>query len=76
MDRIPYTIVGQDLQEELAPNGQFVDMWRITFTAPSGVTAFVRVPASQHDPATVDAVIQARLQNIEGVAALGSTGTP
>lgn len=69
---IPYTLLSQDLTEELAPNGTFMDVWRITFQGPSGTTAYVRVPANQYSPATVDAAVQAYLTNIEAVHTLGS----
>lgn len=72
MAHIPYEILTQDQSEELAPNGTFVDTWRITFQGPSGTTGTVKIPANSYSPQTVDAAIQAALQNIEAVHALGS----
>lgn len=68
---IPYTILTQDQSEELAPNGTFVDTWRITFQGPSGTTGTVKIPAATYSPATVDAAISDYLQKIEAVHALG-----
>ena len=70
---LQYTIVGQELTEELTPDGRFVDTWRITYQTPSGVTAYVRVPASQYDPDRVHALIVANVQNVEAIHALGTT---
>lgn len=69
---IPYSILTQDQSEELAPNGTFVDTWRITFQGPSGTTGTVKIPANQYSPGVVDATIQGQLQNIEATHALGS----
>lgn len=69
---IPYQILSQDFTEELMPNGTFQDMWRITFQGPSATVAFVRIPASQYNPLTVDTAIQAELVKIESTHALGS----
>lgn len=69
---IPYTVLSQDQSDELAANGTFVDTWRIVYQGPSGTTGTVKVPANQYSPAVVDAAIQAQLQNVETVHALGS----
>lgn len=73
---IPYTILSQDLTEELAPNGTFIDAWRITYQGPSGTVAYVRVPANQYTPQAVDAAIQENLRAIEAVHTLGGSVTP
>lgn len=72
--QVPYTIIGQELTEDLTPDGRFVDTWRITYQTPAGVTAYVRVPASQYNPDTVHALISANVANVEAVHALGSPG--
>lgn len=69
---IPYTILSQDQSEILTPSGTFADVWRVVFQGPSGTTANVQILASNYSPATVDAAIQAALQKIEGVMALGT----
>lgn len=69
---IPYTILSQDLTEELAPNGTFIDAWRIAYQGPSGVVAYVRIPAQQYSPQAVDSLIQAELSKIEAVHTLGT----
>lgn len=72
MAHIEYVILTQDQSEDLLPNGTFADVWRITFQGPSGTTGNVKVPANVYSPFTVDAAIQAALQNIEAVHALGT----
>lgn len=73
-DAITYTILGQELTEELTPDGRFVDTWRITYQTPSGVVAYVRVPATQYDPNRVQELILANVQQVEAVHALGTPG--
>lgn len=68
----PYTIIGQELTEDLTPDGRFVDTWRITYQTPAGVTAYIRVPANQYNPDTIDQLIQANVRNVEAVHALGA----
>lgn len=69
---VSYTITGQELTEELQPDGRFVDTWRITYTTPSGVVGFVRVPNAQYDVDRIDALIRANVAQVEQVHALGA----
>lgn len=68
---IPYTISFQEEHDKLMPGGQFQRVWTVTFLGPSGTTASVDVPETDYNPANVDALIQAKLQNIESVHQLG-----
>lgn len=67
----PYSVIGQELTEELSPAGQFVDTWRITYQSPDGTVGYVRVTQNAYTPTNVDALIQADISRIMGVAGLG-----
>lgn len=71
-NHIPYTVLSQTFQEDLAPNGQFVDTWHVTYQGPSGTVGTIKIPASHYTPAAVDTAIQVELAQVEGVHALGS----
>lgn len=71
MGFIPYQITGQRQTEQLGSDGRFSSVWIVTFTAPSGTSASVEIPANLYTEAYVDAAIQQMLHNIEGIHRLG-----
>lgn len=72
-----YAVVGQKQSIDINPAGNgFDDVWEITYRVTSGASkgtvATVTVPDSDHNPAAVDAAIRAKLDDLHGIAALGS----
>lgn len=75
-EHIPYTITGQEPREEMTPDGRFVQKWRVYFEAPNETHDFIDVRENQRDPATVDALIEARLDTTMGIHGLGPEPHP
>lgn len=75
-EHIPYTITAQEQREELTPDGRFIEVWNVSFEAPNGTHSSVKVPVTEYTPAQVDQLIQAQLQTVMGVHALGEEPHP
>ena len=75
-EHIPYTITSQDKTETLTPDGRFVKVWRVTYEAPNGTHTFIEIPEAEYTPANVDRLIEADLETIMGVHALGAQPHP
>lgn len=75
-EHIQYTITAQEKTEELTPDGRFVEVWRVSFEAPNGTHASIKVPIGEYTTANVDALIEAQLDTIMGVHALGEQPHP
>ena len=73
---LPYKVLSQQLREELTRDNRFIEVWEISYEGPSGVVGQVKVPASEHDPASIDRAIQAQLHTVESVQALGPVPHP
>jgi hypothetical protein len=73
---LPYKVLSQQLREELTPDNRFIEVWEISYEGPSGVVGTVKIPASEHDPASIDRAISAQLHTVESVAALGAVPHP
>lgn len=72
---IPYVILDQQPRQEMQGN-RFMDVMEVTYEGPSHVIDHVLVPQAEYDPASVDRIIQEKLQRVEGVAALGAVPHP
>lgn len=72
-----YTIQSQSQGVQINPAGTgFEDVWEVTYKVTSGpakgTVATVSVPAEDHNADTVQAAIEAKIADLEGVANLGS----
>lgn len=72
----PYRVTAQRQTQQLTNAGHFEDVHEVHFVGPSNVAGVVRIPSHQYTPAHVDQQIQAHLDNIEGVHALGPLPHP
>jgi len=75
-EHIPYVIHSQRPDRELTPDNRFVDIWEISFEGPSGTVGKITVPDRLYTAAYVDQMIEAKLQQMESVAALGPQPHP
>ena len=75
-EHIPYHVDSVQKQDDLQPGGRFVEVYEVHFTGPSGTPDSVRIPVAQAQPAQVDQVIQARLEQLEALHQLGPQPHP
>jgi hypothetical protein len=73
-----YTILSQSQSVQINPAGTgFEDVWEVTYKVTAGpargTTATVTVPSEDHNAAAVQAAIEAKISDIEGVANLGNS---
>lgn len=73
---IPYTIVSRVPRPALTPDGRFQKVYTVTFTGPGGVSDYIDVPETDYNAATLDALIEARLDEHEAVRMLGPQPHP
>ena len=73
---IPYTITSQVKTNQLTPDGRFIEVWRVTYSAPNGTHTYIDIPANEFTPPNVDALIEAELETIMGVHTLGAEPHP
>lgn len=65
-----YQVTGQRHTTVINDSGQLTQVMEVTFKTTSGTVAHVDVPLTQYNPATVREMIEAYVQNIQGVAGL------
>jgi hypothetical protein len=75
-EHLPFTIVSQRQTEDLVPPNQWVEVWEIAYTGPSGVMGTVKIPAREYNLQNVNEAIQQQLHTIESVHALGPVPPP
>lgn len=68
--RLPVTNIQQEKTIEPDGNGNFAAVWTITFTTPSGIKTWVKVPAIDYSPDNVAAAIETELMQVEAVQSL------
>lgn len=71
-----YVVTGQQKSTQPDQEGNFNEVWRVTFEANNGVRSYVDMPAEYYTAENVDAAIRAELHNIRHVAILGATPMP
>lgn len=73
----PYRVLSQTKRRTLINGQTWGDAYEVTFrSAKSGTIATVEIPAEHYTPAYVDQVIEAELDNVEGVHQLGPQPHP
>lgn len=76
-EHIPYKITSQEKTQTFTPDGRFVTVWKVGFESlVSHNHAFIEVPDTEYTPATVDQMIEAQLDTVEGVHNLGPEPHP
>lgn len=72
-----YKVIGQRQVMNINPAGTgFNNDWEVTYTVTSGPakgsTSTVTIPASDHNADYVDGAIREQMDNLHGIASLGS----
>lgn len=65
-----YSVTAQRHTTIIDPSGQLTQVMEVTFKTSGGVTAHIDVPLTQYNPTTVREMIDAYVQNIDGVSNL------
>ena len=75
-EHIPYTITGVRESQTFGPSNQLEDVLEVTFSGPNGGSYTVKLPLEQATPAAIDVAIEERLDQIQGIHALGPEPHP
>lgn len=73
-----YKVVGQRQVMNINPSGTgFTNDWEVTYSVTDGPakgsTSTVTIPQSDHNAGYVDAAIREQMENLHGIASLGSS---
>lgn len=73
---IPYTGVRPERKRTFGPSGAFEWVYEVHFIGPNNYHGTVTVPESKFNPGEVDRMIEAHLDQVTGVQALGEQPHP